>query len=216
MTDEEGKIHSGKDRKSGIKFANHKKFIYFVFNHKNSRMKKMIFTLLFTSLATILIHAQGGVKLEVGMKAPDWKFMDASKKEFTMNSWSGRILQVNYVDPDEKDLNEPYNEVVDKAVKVDMRIDSLKFKGIGITDCKSTWLPNGAIRLIAGNKAKKFKTTILFDYDASLQKLWGLPEDNYSVIILDRNRVCRYICKGKIPESENEKIVQLIIALTKE
>ena len=179
-------------------------------------MKKMIFTLLFTSLATILIHAQGGVKLEVGMKAPDWKFMDASKKEFTMNTWAGRVLQVNYVDPDEKDLNEPYNEVIDKAVKVDKRIDSLKFKGIGITDCKSTWLPNGIIRSIAGSKAKKFKTTILFDYDAGLQKLWGLPEDNYSVVILDKNRVCRYIYKGKIPESENEKVVQLIIALTEE
>jgi predicted transcriptional regulator len=179
-------------------------------------MKKMILTLLFTSLATILIHAQGGVKLEVGMKAPEWKFMDANKKEFTMNSWAGKVLQVNYVDPDEKDLNEPYNEVVDKAVKVDKRIDSLKFKGIGITDCKSTWLPNGIIRSIAGSKARKFKTTILFDYDASLQKLWGLPQDNYSVVILDKNRVCRYIYKGKIPESENEKVVQLIIALTKE
>ena len=150
------------------------------------------------------------------MIAPDWKFMDASKKEFTMNTWAGKVLQVNYVDPDEKDLNEPYNEVIDKAVKVDKRIDSLKFKGIGITDCKSTWLPNGVIRSIAGSKAKKFKTTILFDYEAGLQKLWGLPEDNYSVVILDKNRVCRYIFKGKIPESENEKVVQLIIALTKE
>jgi hypothetical protein len=43
-----------------------------------------------------------------------------------------------------------------------------------------------------------------------------LPEDNYSVVILDKNRVCRYIYKGKIPESENEKVVQLIIALTEE
>jgi predicted transcriptional regulator len=179
-------------------------------------MKKMIFTLLFTSLAMIAVHAQGGVKLEVGMKAPDWKFTDKDKKEFTMNTWSGKVLQVNYVDPDEKDLNEPYNEVIDKAVKVDKRIDSTKFKGIGITDCKSTWLPNGAIRTIAGNKAKKFKTTILFDYDAKLQNLWGLPKDNYCVVLLDKNRVCRAIYKGKIPESENEKIVQLIIALTKE
>lgn len=179
-------------------------------------MKKMIFSLLFTSLTMISIIGQSGVKLEVGMKAPDWTFTDASKKVFTMNSWAGRVLQINYVDPDEKDLNEAYSDAVDKAVKVDKRIDSVRFKGIGITDCKSTWLPNAAIRAIAAGKAKKFKTTILFDYDTSLQKLWGLPKDNYTVVILDKNRICRAIYKGKIPESENEKFIQLIISLTKE
>jgi predicted transcriptional regulator len=178
-------------------------------------MKKLIFSLFFTALAAITMNGQTGVKLDVGMKAPDWKFNDDNKKEFTMDSWAGKVLQVNYVDPDEKDLNEPYNEAIDKAVKVDKTIDSVFFKGIGITDCKSTWLPNGVIRLIAGNKAKKFKTTILFDYDAKLQNLWGLPKDSYSVVILDKNRVCRALYKGKIPDTEIEKIIQLIIQLTK-
>jgi predicted transcriptional regulator len=70
--------------------------------------------------------------------------------------------------------------------------------------------------MIAGNKAKKYDTTILFDYKAVLQKEWGLPKDNYTVVILDKNRICRALYKGTIPESENQKIVDLIIALTKE
>ncbi|MBN2862211.1 MAG: hypothetical protein JXN62_03550, partial [Bacteroidales bacterium] len=78
------------------------------------------------------------------------------------------------------------------------------------------WKPKGLVRLIAGNKAKKYDTTILFDYDAKLQKEWGLPADSYSVVIVDKKRVVRAIYKGKIPESENEKIIQLIIELTKE
>ena len=179
-------------------------------------MKKLIFTLLFTSLAMILIHGQSGAKLEVGMKAPEWKFPDADKKDFTMDSWAGKVLQINYVDPDESDLNDPFNDAVDKAADIDKRINKDFFKGMGIVDCKSTWKPNGLIRMIAGNKAKKYDTTILFDYDATLQKDWGLPEDNYSVVIVDKNRVVRALYKGKIPESENEKIIQLIIALTKE
>jgi predicted transcriptional regulator len=125
-------------------------------------------------------------------------------------------MQINYVDPDEQDLNEPFNEVVDKAVKVEKRIDSTLFKGIGIVDCKSTWKPNSLIRTIAGNKAKKFKTTILFDYDAKLQNLWGLPEDNYTIVIVDKNRICRALFKGKVPDSEVEKTIQLIIGLTRE
>lgn len=133
-----------------------------------------------------------------------------------MNSWEGKVLQVNYVDPDESELNEPFNEAVNKAIEVDKRISRDDFKGFGIVDCKSTWKPNGLIRSIAGRKAKKFNTTILFDYDAKLQNLWGLPRDNYSVVILDKNRICRAIYKGKIPESENEKAIQLIMALSKE
>ena len=178
-------------------------------------MKKLIFTLFFIPVTVCSLFAQAG-KLEVGSKAPAWMFTDANKKEFTMDSWAGKVLQVNYVDPDEQDLNEAYNEVLDKAVKTDKIIDSTYFKGIGVVDTKSTWKPNGLIRTIAGNKAKKYKTTILFDYKGTLHEIWGMPKDSYSVVILDKNRICRYVYSGKIPEAENEKIIQMIIGLTKE
>jgi predicted transcriptional regulator len=179
-------------------------------------MKKMIITLVFCLFALPGIFGQQNVKLAVGMKAPDWMFTDADKQEFTMNSWSGKVLQVNYVDPDESELNEPFNEAVNKAIDVDKRLSRDDFKGFGIVDCKSTWKPNGLIRSIAGKKAKKFGTTILFDYDGVLQAKWGMPEDNYTITILDKNRICRALFVGKIPESDNEKIIQQIIALTKE
>lgn len=83
-------------------------------------------------------------------------------------------------------------------------------------DCKSTWKPNSLIRMIAGNKAKKYNTTILFDYDGTLQKIWGMPKDSYSVVIVDKNRIVRAIYKGKIPEADNAKIVEMLIKLSKE
>ncbi|MFH0843327.1 MAG: YtfJ family protein [Bacteroidota bacterium] len=178
-------------------------------------MKKLIFTLLLASLA-IAYSAGQSAKLDVGMKAPDWTFTDADKKEFTMNSWTGKVLQINYVDPDVSDLNDPFNDYIDKAADIDKRINKDFFKGMGIVDTKSTWKPNGLIRMIAGNKAKKYDTTILFDYDGILQEKWGMPKDNYTVVILDKNRVVRAKYEGEIPASEHEKIVQLIIELTKE
>ena len=179
-------------------------------------MKKITITLVFSLFVLAGAMAQQNVKLAVGVKAPDWMFTDADKKEFTMESWAGKVLQVNYVDPDESELNEPFNEAVDKAITVEKRISRDTFKGFGIVDCKSTWKPNGLIRSIAGKKAKKFGTTILFDYTATLQKLWGFPEDNYTVAILDKNRICRALYVGKIPASENEKMIQLIMQLSKE
>ncbi len=178
-------------------------------------MKKLILTIFTAFLALTVSSGQTG-KLEVGMKAPDWVFTDADKKEFTMNSWTGKVLQINYVDPDESDLNDPFNDAVNKATDVDKIINQDYFKGFGIVDTKSTWKPNGLIRLIAGNKAKKYDTTILFDYKGTLQQSWGLPRDSYSVVILDKNRICRAIYKGKIPESENQKVIDLIVQLTKE
>jgi len=178
-------------------------------------MKKAIFTLLVATLSMITLYSQTE-KLEVGMKAPEWTFTDADKKEFTMNSWPGKVLMINYVDPDESDLNDTFNDAIDKAADIDKRINKDFFKGFGIVDTKSTWKPNGLIRMIAGNKARKYDTTILFDYQGTLQKEWGLPKDSYTVVIVDKNRVVRALYKGKIPDAENEKIIQLIIALTKE
>ena len=179
-------------------------------------MKKTIIALVLSLFALPVMFGQQKVVLAVGVKAPEWIFTDADKKEFTMNSWAGKVLQINYVDPDESDLNDPFNDAVKKATDVDKTLSKDLFKGFGIVDCKSTWKPNGLIRMIAGNKAKKYDTTILFDYDATLQKNWGLPEDNYTVVILDKNRVCRALYKGHIPETENTKIVEQLIALTKE
>jgi len=179
-------------------------------------MRKIAFILVLSLLGIKALVAQDKVVLDVGVRAPDWALTDADKKEFTMNSWAGKVLQINYVDPDESDLNDPFNDAVKKATDVDKTLSKDLFKGFGIVDCKSTWKPNGLIRMIAGKKAKKYDTTILFDYDGLLQNEWGMPEDNYTVVILDKNRICRYIYKGHIPESENEKIVRQIIELTKE
>ena len=179
-------------------------------------MKKMIITFVFSLFTIAGIFGQQNVKLAVGMKAPDWIFTDADKKEFTMNSWAGKVLQVNYVDPDESDLNDSFNDAVKKATDVEKTLSKDQFKGFGIVDCKSTWKPNSLIRMIAGNKAKKYNTTILFDYKATLQTEWGLPKDNYTVVILDKNRICRAIFIGHIPETDNQKIVEQLIALSKE
>ena len=156
------------------------------------------------------------VRLEVGMKASAWAFQDADGKEFTMDFWEGKIIQINYVDPDESEMNEAFNDAVKKVIEVDSLISRDKYEGFGIGDCAATWKPNFAIRFIAARKAEKFDTTILFDYDAKLRKSWGLKKDSYNVIILDKDRVCRAIERGKITDEKQKELIQLIIDLQKE
>jgi len=153
--------------------------------------------------------------LKTGMKASDWSFKDADEKVFTMESWAGKVLLVTYVDPDESDLNEHFTDAMKKA-KDDGLLKDETYKGIGIADCASTWKPDSLIRIIAGRKAKKYNTTILFDYDASLRNAWGLGKDTSNVVLLDKNRVCRYIFKGRVPDDQVATAVKLAIDLQKE
>lgn len=177
-------------------------------------MKKLLFTVLLAAFTLPFAAAQG--KLEVGKKAPEWALTDASKKEFTMNFWPGKVLQINYVDPDNDDLNDPFNDAVNKAVDIDKIIDQNAFKGFGIVDLQSTKLPDGLVRAIAGRKAKKYDTTILFDYKGLLHESWGMPKDSYTVVIVDKNRIVRGVYKGKIADSDIPGIIDMITKLTKE
>ncbi|UCF93154.1 MAG: hypothetical protein JSW39_03070 [Desulfobacterales bacterium] len=154
-------------------------------------------------------------ELNVGMQASDWSFEDADGKVFTMESWAGRVLLVNYVDPDEADLNEHFTEAMKKALD-EGQLRNATYKGIGIADCAATWKPNFAIRLIAGKKAQKYNTTILFDYDATLRQAWGLKKDTANAILIDKKRVCRAIVRGRVPDDQVDALVQLAVDLQKE
>jgi len=153
--------------------------------------------------------------LDVGSSASDWQFLDADKNEFTMTSWAGKVLSIVYVDPDVSDLNEHYADAL-KEAKDDGRLREETYKGIGIADCAATWKPNFAIRAIAGKKAKKFKTVILFDLKATLRKAWGLKKNTSNVVLLDKNRICRAIVRGRVPDDQVDHLVQLAIDLQNE
>jgi len=177
-------------------------------------MKKLLFTLLLAAFILPFAASQG--KLEVGKKAPEWVLTDADKKEFTMNSWPGKVLQINYVDPDNDDLNDPFNDAINKAVDIDKIIDQNAYKGFGIVDLQSTKLPDGLVRAIAGRKAKKYDTTILFDYKGLLHEKWGMPNDSYTIVIVDKERVVRGVYKSKIADGDIPGIIEMITKLTKE
>ncbi|MFZ1956231.1 MAG: hypothetical protein WAU34_12100, partial [Desulfobacterales bacterium] len=54
-------------------------------------------------------------ELQVGMQASDWAFTDAEGKTYSMASWEGRVLLINYVDPDVSDLNDHFTDAMKKA-----------------------------------------------------------------------------------------------------
>ena len=173
-------------------------------------MKKVFFML--TAIFLMIGASAWAVELRRDMAASNWSFPDADGNTFSMNSWAGKVLVINYVDPDESDLNEHFTEALKKAREAGLLKDET-YKAIGIADCAATWKPDFAIRAIAGRKAKKYNTVILFDYDATLRTAWGLAKDTANVIVLDKNRICRAIVKGRVPDELVEKLVKLVMGL---
>ena len=178
-------------------------------------MKKLVLFIVLVSFASFTVFSQNA-KLEVGKKIPEWVFPDANGIAHSMDTWKGKVLQINYVDPDEEALNDHFNDEIDKATDVTKRINRDYFKGFGIVDTKSTWKPTGIIRMIAKKKEKKYGTTILFDNEGVLHEKWGAPMDSYTIVIADKERICRALYTGRVPDDEVEEIIQLIIKLTKE
>ena len=74
-------------------------------------MKNYILTFLL-----LITHLFSQETLEIGMKVANFEFEDSDGNIFSLDSWTEDILQINYVDPDESELNEHFNEAVKYAI----------------------------------------------------------------------------------------------------
>jgi predicted transcriptional regulator len=159
----------------------------------------------------LISSAAGAGELKVGERAPDFTLQDPSGKAYTLEApeFRGKVLSVFYVDPDEADMNEHVSEALKKAADSGT-LDRTYYKGFGITNLKATWKPNVIIKAIVKSKQEKYKSIILLDYDFTILNLWGLKNDSSNLVILDKDRVCRYLYKGRIPESEIPGIISII------
>lgn len=149
------------------------------------------------------------VELKVGDKAPDFSLKDSLGKEYALESpdMKGRVLYFNYADPGSKNMNKH----VDDALKADQGLDRKKsYVGFGIANMKASLLPNFAIAAVVKSKQQETGAVILLDRDYTILNNWGLQNKVSNLIVLDKERICRYIHKGKLSEEEVPKLIQII------
>jgi predicted transcriptional regulator len=171
---------------------------------------KKIGLLLFVALFWIAsaAFAEG---LKVGEKAPDFMLKDSTGKEYTLESpeFKGKVLYICYADPDEKDANNHVEDALKKE-KESGALDKTRYEGFGIVNMKATGLPNFVIKAAIKSKKKKTGAIIILDYDQSILKSWGLKDDSSDIVILDKERICRFINYGKLPEDKLPAMIQII------
>ncbi len=149
--------------------------------------------------------------IEVGERVPA---LELSAKEggladgspFKSETLKGKVTVLFYVDPDKKDLNEPFVERL-KAAK----FDRSRYQSVAIVNMQATWMPNFAIEAALKSKQKKYPDTIYVkDKVKKIVDVWGLSDDDANIVVIDCEGVVRYLRSGKIPESEFETILSII------
>lgn len=148
-------------------------------------------------------------ELKVGEKAPNFSLQDYSGKVYTLDSqeFQGRVISIFYIDHGKKHLN---NHVEDALLKDEELDRKTSYKELRITNLKASKLPNFIIKSVIKNKQKKTGSVILLDFDYSIIKAWGLQNHSSDVVVLDKERTCRYLYNGRLPPEEVEKLISVI------
>lgn len=172
-------------------------------------MKKTVLAVLMILLFGVSVAMAADLKL--GDTAAGFKLKDPKGVEYSLDSpqYKGKVVVVFYADPGSKDLNNDLQNAL-KAARESGKIDKTFYEGLGVVNVKDSILPNFVLRSIIKSKQEETKAVILIDPDYAVLNLWGLTKKTSNIIMLDKQRTCRYIFKGKVPTADIAKVIALI------
>jgi predicted transcriptional regulator len=172
---------------------------------KEERMKKTILVILFVLLWAV--SSATAAPLKVGDKAPDFKLKDTLGKEWSLAApeWKGKVILFNCMPTDEFKTNAAVSEGIAK----DDGIDKVnKYVGSAIISA-----PSAVAKAPLRNAQRKMGKVFLMDNDDVVLKSWGLTAGKSTIVVLDKDRVCRYINVGKVPDEKVPDLLKLIKSL---
>ena len=161
-------------------------------------------------LLPMTAQAQAGV---TGKTMTALMISDANNQPKQIPFVGEKVLLIQYTDPDVKDVNDKLSEAV-KAKK----FDQAKYQGIGIANCKDTWIPNAGIRMKARQKEKQFAgSVIMLDENLVLPKALELGDCNGMgvLLVVGKDKVVKYM-KKIASEDESIKATDEVIKLLEE
>lgn len=176
-------------------------------------MKKILSVVFLVLLSVSLMSISYAAELKVGDKVGDFKLGAAlGDKDYGLNSpeFAGKVVYVVYASSSSADDNDHVSE----ALKADKEVQRLekekKYVGLGIGNQKDSPVPNFIIKQIAKRKQQKTGAIILLDPEFTIGNLWGTPHKVATSILIDKQRIVRYVYSGKTPAENIPKLIELI------
>lgn len=147
---------------------------------------------------------------QIGKPLPNLSLSGKEGGKVSGGAWNsqdiqGKVQMLIYVDPDNKDLNTPFEEAVQKG-----NFPAKKWASTAIVNLEATWIPNALIQSSLEEKQKKFpRTTYVMDKEKALVKKAGFPDDNYYVVLVDHTGKVLTSHTGKLQNSDIAKFVDI-------
>ena len=174
-------------------------------------MKKIISVVIMILLCSAFVSYAADLK--VGDKLGDFKMKSAlGDAEYSLSSpeFAGRAVYIVYASTSSADDNDHVSDAIN-ADKDIMRMKSEnKYVGLGIANQKDSPVPNFIIKQVAKSKQKKTGAIILLDPDFAYGNMIGAPHKIATSILVDKQRIVRYIYSGKTPAENVSKVIELI------
>ncbi len=127
-------------------------------------------------------------------------------RQWSSSELTGKVSVLFYVDPDEKDRNNPASEALKKA-----NFPAAAFQSYGIINMASSWMPNFAITAALKVKQKRYPTTIYVrDYQRVLVKTWHIADNNSDVLAFDKSGKLIFEKDGKLSADDIRKLLQAV------
>jgi hypothetical protein len=167
---------------------------------------KLMF-ILFMAMVGSSLNGKLNAQLVVGKSVSTMQLIDPNDKPKNIPFIGEKVVMILYTDPDVKDVNDPLSNAV-KAKNYSK--DS--YLGVGIANCKDTWIPNAGIRFKARQKEQQFPgSVILLDEKLLLAKTWVLGNCNESgvVIVIGKDSKVKYLKTVKSAE-ESKSIIPVV------
>lgn len=171
---------------------------------------RFIGTLFFLCAMTFAGWGQHAI---VGQAVSNVKILNSNDQPTIMPYFGEKVLVVLYTDPDVKDINDPLSA----AIKT-KRFSTDKYAGVGIANCKATWIPNSAIRMKARQKEKQFPSSIvLIDDNEKLKQAWGLADCDGKgvVLVIGKDKKIKFLHYVK-SQDESSSIIPAAIKTIQE
>ena len=169
-------------------------------------MKKL---LLFPLIFAIGLHAN----VAIGKRLPHVALDQKNGGFLSGEAWNSSMLKgkttlLLYIDPDERNKGKNFNNTL-KKLKQD--IDPKHFQIVAIMNLGATWKPKALITKLMKSKMGDFpKQIIVVDNTSWLVKKWGLKNDEYNVLVLDKHTKLLFSHSGQLNNDQIKKIDTLI------
>jgi predicted transcriptional regulator len=174
-------------------------------------MKKILSVVLMVLLCSAFVSY--AAELKVGDKLGDFKLSAAlDDKEYSLNSpeFAGRVVYIVYASTSSADDNDHVSDAINADKDIVRMKSENKYVGLGIGNQKDSPVPNFIIKQVAKSKQKKTGAIILLDPDFAFGNIAGAPHKIATSILVDKQRVVRYIYSGKTPVENVPKVIELI------